>query len=204
VKGARVSPPARRSVSDGTAHRRPKEEITTSSPVVRDPIGRLKCSAFTPLRTRGGSALLLSGWAGGAAEAVLLDLETHQFLLGQCFRVEHLLEPDRVHPLGHPVDVCIVAAHVLAGSLCSLVFARARESRLNRSPGRPPVSRSGRRAELRAKHPLLLFERPHHLDQDVLGREIDLAQPIHTAACQLAGLRDAMRELAHDHVIVDR
>jgi hypothetical protein len=190
VKGARVSPPARRSVSDGTAHRRPKEEITTSSPVVRDPVGRLKCSAFTPLRTRGGSALLLSGWAGGAAEAVLLDLETHQFLLGQCFRVEHLLEPDRVHPLGHPVDVCIVAAHVLAGSRCSLVFARAREL--------------GRRAELRAKHPLLLFERPHHLDQDVLGREIDLAQPIHTPACQLAGLRDAMRELAHDHVIVDR
>ena len=58
--------------------------------------------------------------------------------------------------------------------------------------------------ELRAKHPLLLFERPDHLDQDVLGCEVDLAEPIHSATCQFAGLSNAMRELAHDHVIVDR
>ena len=58
--------------------------------------------------------------------------------------------------------------------------------------------------ELGAQHPLLLFERPHDLDQDVLGREVDLAESIHSVARPLADLGDAMRELAHDHVIVDR
>src|SRR3954447_20124260 len=41
------------------------------------------------------------------------------------------------------------------------------------------LSRSGFGAELHTKHPLLLFERPHDLDEDVLRREIDRAEPIH-------------------------
>ena len=55
-------------------------------------------------------------------------------------------------------------------------------------------ARSGR--QRRAQHPELLLELAHDLDQDVLGGEVDLPEPVHAPADALADVREALDELA--------
>ena len=58
--------------------------------------------------------------------------------------------------------------------------------------------------QLGAHHPLLLLERPHDVDQDVLGGGVEVPHAIHAGARELADLGDAVRQLTHDDVILDR
>jgi hypothetical protein len=58
--------------------------------------------------------------------------------------------------------------------------------------------------QLSPHHPLLLLERPHDLDEHVLRGRVELAEAIHAGAGELADLGDAVRQVAHDDVILDR
>ena len=58
--------------------------------------------------------------------------------------------------------------------------------------------------ELGPEHPLLLLERAHDLDEDVLRRGVELAEAVHPSAHALADVRETVSELADHDVVLER
>src|SRR5438067_182870 len=73
---------------------------------------------------------------------------------------------------------------------------------------RPPPAGAQRNSlplhQLRPHHPELLLEVAHDLDQDVLRREVELAEAVHPRPYPLARVGEPAGELAHDGLGFDR
>src|SRR3954454_3584969 len=66
------------------------------------------------------------------------------------------------------------------------------------------LAMSGATAQLGAQHPLLLLERAHDVDQDVLGDHVALGESVHPLAHALAHLRDAIGDVPDHRMAVER
>ena len=126
-----------------------------------------------------------------------------------------------VHDTGSSTSPSIRKLHSSSG-VCGVGPAESTGKSVSRyCPGgsarrvddRPPPAQEAARdrghqlnrvAELDADHPQLLLERADDLDEHVLRGGVDLAEAIHALASALGHVGEALGQLAHDDVVLER